>query len=296
MRNDSNIVILAGGVSSRMKKSAADAGGIDPKLLREAREKSKSMLSVGELSRPFLDYILYNIEKAGFRNVVIVVGEKDPSIRDYYERDGREKQFPMLCVSYALQHIPSGRTKPLGTADALLQGLLSAPEWKGNRFVVCNSDNLYSVRALKLLLEDDHANALIDYERSSLRFEQSRIEQFSVIKKDRERFLLDIIEKPSPAEIETAMEPNGRIGVSMNIFKLSYDMIIPFLESIPLHPVRQEKELPVAVKNMAQRNSRSTYTIPLSEHVIDLTNLSDIPFVRNYLKNEFSQFLRDHYE
>jgi len=294
--NEPNIVILAGGISSRMKKFSADATAIDPNLLREAREKSKSMLSVGDLSRPFLDYILYNIEKAGFQNVVIVVGERDTSIRDYYEGDGRKEQFPLLRLSYALQHIPAGRAKPLGTADALLQGLRSVPAWSGGTFIVCNSDNLYSVRALRSLLENEHPNALIDYDRSFLRFDQSRIEQFSVILKDNDRFLLDIIEKPSPAEIETAKETNGRIGVSMNIFKLSYDMIVPFLESIPLHPVRQEKELPIAVKNMAQKNPRSTFTIPLSEHVIDLTNQSDIPFVQNYLKKEFPQFLRNRNE
>jgi glucose-1-phosphate thymidylyltransferase len=294
--NEPNIVILAGGVSSRMKKAAIDAKGIDPNLLREAREKSKSMLSVGDMSRPFLDYILFNIEKAGYQNVVIVVGEKDPSIREYYEQGGKKNQFPKLYISYALQNIPEGRTKPLGTADALLQGLLSVPGWRGCSFVVCNSDNLYSVHALGSLLETKHPNALIDYDRSFLRFDQSRIEQFSVIRKDADHFLLDIIEKPSPADIETAKEATGRIGVSMNIFKLSYDMILPFLESIPLHPVRQEKELPIAVKNMAQRYPGSTYTIPLSEHVIDLTNQSDIPFVQDYLRKEFPQFLRNRHE
>jgi glucose-1-phosphate adenylyltransferase len=294
--NEPNIVILAGGISSRMKKAAADTKGIDPNLLREAREKSKSMLSVGDLSRPFLDYILYNVEKTGFRNLVVVVSERDSSIRDYYERDNRKEQFPLLHLTYAIQNIPAGRTKPLGTADALLQGLRSIPGWSGGTFIVCNSDNIYSIRALSLLLEDNHPNALIDYDRSFLRFEQSRIEQFSVIRKDTERFLLDIIEKPSPAEIETAKEADGRIGVSMNIFKLSYDMILPFLESIPLHPVRQEKELPIAVKNMAQKHPGSTYTIPLSEHVIDLTHQSDIPFVQDYLRKEFPQFFRNRHE
>jgi glucose-1-phosphate adenylyltransferase len=294
--NEPNIVILAGGISSRMKKAVTDAGGIDPNLLREAGEKSKSMLSVGDMSRPFLDYILFNIEKAGFKNVVIVVGEKDPSIREYYEKRGRKNQFRKLNISYALQRIPEGRTKPLGTADALLEGLKSVPDWCGCSFIVCNSDNLYSVRALTLLLEIKYPNALIDYDRSSLRFEQSRIEQFSVIRKDTNHFLLDIIEKPSANDIETAKEKTGRIGVSMNIFKLSYDMIMPFLESIPLHPVRREKELPIAVKNMAQKFPGSTYTIPLSEHVIDLTNQSDIPFVQDYLRKEFPQFLRDSHE
>ncbi|MEK9137843.1 MAG: hypothetical protein AAB393_12030 [Bacteroidota bacterium] len=101
----------------------------------------------------------------------------------------------------------------------------------------------------------------------------------------------DIVEKPSPEEIGNVAEATGRIGVSMNIFRFSYDRILPYLESVPLHPVRQEKELPVAVKMMAAEHPRSVFTIPLSEHVIDLTSQSDIPAVKAYLAKEFPEFL-----
>ena len=161
------------------------------------------------------------------------------------------------------------------------------PSWKCQTFVVLNSDNLYSVNALRLLLNDQHASAMIDYDRAALKFKQSRIEQFSVIRKDSDGFLLDIIEKPSLQQIEMAKDINGRIGISMNIFKLSYDMIFPFLEKIPLHPVRQEKELPMAIKMLVDRYPQSMITIPLAEHVVDLTNQNDIPYVMEYLKKEF---------
>ncbi|HLF13940.1 MAG TPA: nucleotidyltransferase, partial [Bacteroidota bacterium] len=76
---------------------------------------------------------------------------------------------------------------------------------------------------------------------------------------------------------------NGRIGVSMNIFRFSCDDILPYLESVPLHPARNEKELPVAVRMMASERPGSVYSIPLSECVPDLTQIADIPEVRNYL-------------
>lgn len=285
-----NIVILAGGISSRMRKMDSTNEEIDPKLLLEIKEKSKSVLSVGDGCRPFFDYILYNIQKAGYKSVVIVVGEKDASIREYCESKGGSEQFKELHITYAVQEIPHGRNKPLGTADALLVALRSKPEWKGKTFVVCNSDNLYSVRALQMLLEDVHHNAMIDYDRSTLMFDQTRIQAFSVIKKDENGFLLDIIEKPSLREIDTAKDINGRIGVSMNIFKLSFDLIYPLLETIPLHPVRQEKELPTVVKIMINKYPRSLYTIPLAEHVIDLTSSSDLRIVQEYLINEFPSF------
>ena len=284
-----NVVILAGGVSSRMKKES-NALSLDPLLLQDAQEKSKAMIGVGDNKRPFLDYLLYNIEQAGYRNVVIVVGERDDSIRKYYETGDGAKLFPSLDISYAVQKIPTRRQKPLGTADALLEALKAMTAWKRQKLTVCNSDNLYSVNALQLLLEDRHDNAMIDYDRSALKFGQERITQFAVIKKDADGFLEDVIEKPSAEEITSASDRSGRIGVSMNFFRLSYDTIYPFLEKVPLHPHRQEKELPIAVKMMINRYPRSMFTIPLSEHVPDLTNPADILEVKAYLEREFPKW------
>jgi NDP-sugar pyrophosphorylase family protein len=279
-----NIVILAGGVSSRMKKALANASNLDTRLKREAQEKSKAMIGVGAGSRPFLDYLLSNVAKAGYRNVVIVVGERDASIREYYERPENAGAFPSLALSYAVQPIPAGREKPLGTADALLRALEAVPSWRGERLTVCNSDNLYSTHALRLLLEDGHDNAMIDYDRSALRFEQERIAAFAVIRKDAEGFLLDVVEKPSPEQIAGAADANGRVGVSMNLWRFSYDLMLPAVRDVPLNPVRQEKELPAAVKMMMERRPRAVFTIPVSEHVPDLTSPHDILRVMEELR------------
>lgn len=284
-----NIVILAGGISSRMKKAAPASVTLDPTWRRDAEEKAKAMIGVGSGSRPFLDYLLYNVSAAGYRDVVIVIGEKDESIRAYYDAGGAQ-QFENLSIHYAVQPIPPGRDKPLGTADALWHGLLARRDWRGQSFTVCNSDNLYSVAALQTLLHDRHDNALIDYDRSALQFTQSRIEQFAVIQKNGEGFLQNIIEKPSPEEIRQVAESNGRIGVSMNIFRLSYDQIFPCVEAVPLHPVRQEKELPAAVKMMVAQSPRAVFAIPRAEHVPDLTMQTDIPEVRAYLEKQYHNF------
>jgi glucose-1-phosphate adenylyltransferase len=287
MRLHPNIVLLAGGISSRMKKSLLDFAPLDLALRRDAAEKPKTMIGVGENFRPFLDYLLHNIAAAGYRNVVIVIGEKDDSVRAYYEKGGGAKQFQSLNISYAVQPVPAGRQKPLGTADALWHALKSMPSWRGQSFTVCNSDNLYSQAALDLMLTDTHANAMIDYDRAALQFAHERIAQFAVIEKGAAGFLQEIIEKPSPEEMARVADNNGRIGVSMNIFRLLYDHIFPCLETVPLHPVRQEKELPAAVKMLVGQNSRAVFTIPRSEHVPDLTTPSDILPVREYLHEQF---------
>ncbi len=288
-----NLIILAGGISSRMKKITPAIAQLDPALLRDAAEKPKAMIGVGENFRPFLDYLLCNIVAAGYRNVVIVIGEKDDSIRAYYEEGDGAKQFQSLKILYAVQPAPSGRQKPLGTADALWRALKCMPSWRGQSFTVCNSDNLYSQTALRLMLEDTHANAMIDYDRAALQFTRERIAQFAVIEKDTEGFLREIVEKPSPEEMARVADKNGRIGVSMNIFRLAYDHILPCLETVPLHPVRQEKELPAAVKMLVDQNPQAVFTIPQSEHVPDLTTQSDILPVKEYLHEQFQSHDRN---
>ena len=280
------IVILAGGVSSRMKNSSLPVGEIGKNILDDAVNRSKGMIRLGENERPFLDYLLFNAVQAGYDDAVIVIGENDDSIRNYYESLSPKK----IKISYAFQNIPVGRSKPLGTGDALLQALVSRPDWEDNFFTVCNSDNLYSVNALSIMLQSRHANAMIDYDRNGLIVEKERIEKFAVTLKDAEGFLLDIIEKPSPEEIRKAESAEGFIGVSMNIFKLNRGMILPHLMNLPLNPVRLEKELPSAIKLMITGNPKSLYCHKIKEHVPDLTSKNDILIVKNFIENNYSQF------
>jgi glucose-1-phosphate thymidylyltransferase/glucose-1-phosphate adenylyltransferase len=178
----------------------------------------------------------------------------------------------------------------MGTADALARALEARPDWAGGAFTVCNSDNLYSRGALSLLAGCAHGAALIDYDRDALGFDEARIRQFAVIAKDAGGFLTRIIEKPSDAEIAAATGPGGRVGVSMNVFRFSYDRILPVLARVPLHPVRQEKELPAAVALLVAEDPRAIATIPLAEPVPDLTSLHDVARVREFLETTFSDF------
>lgn len=281
------LVILAGGISSRMKRPAGNDLQVEYRLLQDADRKAKSMIGVGQNFRPFLDYLLYNAWLAGYTDILIVIGEKDSSIREYYGSKDDNNHFGNLLISYAVQKIPQGRVKPLGTADALYQALIARPDWEGQHFTVCNSDNLYSVNALSLMLSHKYQNAMIDYDRRALQFPAERIQEFGITKKDRDGFLMDIVEKPTAEQIQKASQPDGFVGVSMNIFSLSYDMIFSYLENVPLHPVRQEKELPQAVVNMVKDHPRSVYCFPVAEHVPDLTDKRDIPVVKQFIESNF---------
>jgi len=284
---DKRAVILAGGISSRMKNSSVDPR-LDAELVRQAEERTKGMIGVGEGGRPFLDYLLYNMKHAGLQDIVIVIAERDAELRQYYGTRDRDNDFHGLRISYAIQRIPPGRKKPIGTSDALTQALLSKPEWAAGDFIVCNSDNLYSIRCFTMLLEADAPNALIDYDRSGLEFEQSRIAQFGITRKDKDGYVLEIVEKPKMEELDSLRSSDGTLRVSMNIFRLNYSMIFGPLRDCPENPVRQEKELVTAVTNMVKANPRSLKALPLKEHVPDLTYKEDIPITREYLRKHFA--------
>jgi glucose-1-phosphate adenylyltransferase len=282
------IIILAGGISSRMREKAQNE---DDSLLNyydQANEKSKSMITLGSGNRPFLDYLLYNCREAGLENILIVIGENDQSIPEYYGSKIKDNKFHGLSISYAVQKIQTHRTKPRGTADALYQGMLSIPEWKDNYFLVVNSDNLYSREAMKLLRDYNGDMAWIDYNRNGLVFDRSRIERFATTKKDSEGFLTDIIEKPNPAQIEECKDEYGIIRVSMNLWRFYYDRIFPYLENCEENPLRREKELPSAVLKMVKDYPECMKGIPLSEHIPDLTSKDDLVPVKEFLREKYS--------
>ncbi len=281
------IVILAGGISSRMKEKPIHVENSLSNLYSEADTKAKSMISLGEGHRPFLDYLLFNILEAGIKHVLIVIGEKDKSIPEYYGTKETNNEFHNLLISYAIQKIPEGRVKPWGTADALYQGVIKVPHWKGEDFLVVNSDNLYSIGSMKKLIECGNHNALIDYDRDGFKFESSRVSKFAITKKNEKGFLIDIFEKPTPEQIDGCADKEGKVRVSMNCWRFNYDQLFPYLENCPENPIRKEKELPTAVLNMIKDYPDSVIAIPHKKHVPDLTSKDDLLPVIEYLKEKY---------
>ena len=94
--------------------------------------------------------------------------------------------------------------------------------------------------------------------------------------------LLSIVEKPEENEIQQYTDSSGKIRVSMNIFLFDGQLIFKHLENCPLHPSRNEKELPTALLNMIHDNA-VVNGIPIAEHVPDLTSKEDIAVLEKYL-------------
>ena len=279
-------MILAGGASSRMKKSIASEN-LSKEELKNANTKSKALLGFGKDNRPILDFLLLNAEKAGYKNVIIIISEKGELFKEYYGNKLKNNSFNGLSISYATQYIPKDRIKPFGTADALFQALEQHPNLQNEAFTVCNSDNLYSVEALKTLLTCKDPNAFINYDRDGLLFPMEKIARFALTLVNEKSHLEAIIEKPSKDNVDDYKDAEGKFRVSMNVFKFTGNEIYPFLKNCPIDPIRNEKELPTAILHMISDSPAYMKGIPFKEHVPDLTSKEDIAIMKDYIEKHF---------
>jgi len=270
------IVVLAAGMSSRMKKSVDS--NIDHSKATEANNKSKSLITFGK--KPFIYFILKNILDAGFETVIMVVGK---DFEDFKNQIDELKLPSKIEVKYAIQKIPIDRVKPFGTADAVSQTMEQLPELQKTSFCVCNSDNLYSASSLKLIRENSFENAVLAYDRDSLDFPKDRVSSFSILMMDSEFNLVNFIEKPTPEQVSKNLDENGKIRVSMNIFKFNGNQSFDFIKNCPINPIRNEKELPSALVNMINEDGLYMRGIPIAEHVPDLTSKADINTIQKLI-------------
>ncbi|MEL6812498.1 MAG: sugar phosphate nucleotidyltransferase [Bacteroidota bacterium] len=276
------LLILAGGASSRMKKSAA-IEGLSEEEIQAANTRSKALMGYGKDNRPILDFLLRNAEKAGYKNIYLIVGGASQDFKQYYGNSTSRNTFHGLDIWYATQHIPEGRNKPFGTADAVFQALEQYPKLQGQTFTVCNCDNLYSVEVLKALASTPASHAFIAYDRDELKFSSERIARFALVQLDDNNYIGNIIEKPSEVQMEEYKDKDGKLRVSMNIFKFSGRQMYPYLKACPPHPERNEKELPSAILNFCKDHPGQFLGIPFHEHVPDLTSKEDIKTFKSYL-------------
>jgi len=271
------IIILAGGVSSRMKNSKNLK--LSSKKTDQANNRSKGLIEIG--GKPFINYLINNIVKAGFKEIIIVVGEDNKLFKSIIENN---EDFTDLNINFATQFIPKSRTKPFGTADAVYQTMCQYQELKKKKFCVCNSDNLYSINALKLLRKCKTNQALIAYDSDYLLYSKNRISRFAVMKFNMKNHLAEIIEKPNEKLIPENIDEKNKVRISMNIFLFNGNIIFKYLENCPIHQIRNEKELPSAIMNMID-DKLNFIGIPVAEHVPDLTSKDDIINLENYFIN-----------
>ena len=274
--NNESLVIMVGGASSRMKKSLEHVD-LDHETKNVAQKLHKSLIPLGEKGKPLLHYLIGNAFDAGYKQIYLITSKENEGFKKLVGSKNRHNEYRNTSVHFAIQHIPAGREKPLGTADALEQCLNQYPDLKQTSFTVCNGDNLYSIGALNdLRKKREVPNALISYGSSGLQFSDKRLAKFALMDISPEGFLKGIIEKPEISRLDEYRDASGELRISMNIFSFYGQTIYPYLKNCPIHPVRNERELPEAVRNLVSEQPNSVLCYPRSEHIHDLTNAEDI--------------------
>lgn len=279
MINDS-LIILAAGLSSRMKKSVSSKN-LSKRSIEQANSRDKGLIGIDKNGRPLIHYLLINAKIAGFKVIYLVIGQNSDSFKSYFD----ENKYDGLDIEFAVQYLEKNKLKPSGTADALFQAITQFPILKSSNFCVCNSDNLYSAKALRSIRSTSFSNAFISYDKSFLNFSSEKVSSFSILKLNKNGYLVNILEKPTAKDFDLFKDSGGKIRVSMNLFKFNGSVFYDYLKNCPFDVLRNEKELPTAVLNLAKDQPSSVYGIPFEEHVPDLTSKDDI-IVLNKLLNQ----------
>tara|TARA_B100000767_G_scaffold275523_1_gene312973 strand:- start:6523 stop:7368 length:846 start_codon:yes stop_codon:yes gene_type:complete len=271
------LIIMAAGASSRMKSSVSTT--LEATTIAQANSRTKGLIEIGDNHKSLLYYLLCNAQKAGYKKVYLIIGADFLFFKSIIEK---LPDLELLEFIFVIQRIPDGRSKPLGTADAILQAVDQFPDLKKIHFSVCNSDNLYSVKAFQNLRKIEINHGLIAYDINYLDFSIEKLSSFGILVFNSEFILVKILEKPSVSEIKK-LKKQKNVYVSMNCFTFNGATFYPFLKQCPIHPIRNEKELPLAVSNMIEASSEKVLVIPMQQHVPDLTIKEDILHIKNYL-------------
>lgn len=160
-----------------IKKVVIAAAGQGTRMLHLTRYKSKHLINV--LKRPFLTYLLDNILKAGYEDLILVIGYK----KEKWEEFLKKYKYNVKMVNQF--EILGGKEKEYGTACPLK----CVKKIVGNEnFLMVYGDNLYSPEDLRDFdLEDDY-----NYVAG---FSHPNPEKYGVLRLE-DGFLKEIIEKP----------------------------------------------------------------------------------------------------
>ncbi len=155
-------LILTGGLGTRLRPAVADV--------------PKTMAPVA--GKPFLEYLITWISRAGFRPTVLCVGYRSRQIQEHF---GDGEKFGVRLI-YSIE------TEPLGTWGAIRQ----AKQWTGpSEFLVVNGDSWVDVD-LRQLLEFHRTKRAL----ASLALVQvENPARYGSVKLDSDRKILDFTEK-----------------------------------------------------------------------------------------------------
>jgi dTDP-glucose pyrophosphorylase len=162
----------------KINKVVIAAAGQGTRMLELSKEKSKHLICVND--KPFLAYLLDNIYKAGYQEVILVVGYEaqlmEKFLKDFNYNAKVVNQFEIL----------GPKEKEYGTACPIKCVKDSIGQ---ENFIYLVGDNFYTVKDLEQMNIDDNFCYV-----AGLKHKEP--EKFGVLIPDGDDFLEEIIEKP----------------------------------------------------------------------------------------------------
>ena len=284
------LVVMAAGMGSRY-------GGL------------KQIDPVGSHGEAILDYSLYDAWEAGFKTAVIII--KHAIEKDFMATVGKRLEKCPMEIRYAFQEtscipegftVPEGRTKPWGTAHAVL----CARDQIGDApFAVVNSDDYYGKSAFKTIydyLSQAQDGRFYDYCMVGYHLGNTVTENGSVSRgvcnADAEGYLTHIVERTRIEKYEGGIhytEDNGEAWtdlpantiVSMNMWgytpsflKETGERFPKFLsENVPQNPAKAEFFLPTVVRELLDEGKGRVRVLESADKWYGVTYAADKPQV-----------------
>lgn len=231
------LLVGAAGKGSRFKELTKD----QPKHLIEINGK------------PFLGYLLEHALRAGFDEIILVVGYKAELIEKYIKNNFPEK------ITVVNQFKTLGKEK-YGSACVVE----CAEEYLNGDFVMLYGDSLFSVQDLRRFMINDNLTYIAGSE-------QDQPEKYGVLIQDEQHYLKEIEEKPE--------QYLGNI-VNAGLYRFTPE-IFKKINRISPSP-RGEYELTDAISSLAR--DKKVKVLPLKDYWLDLGAPEDIPKLEKFIK------------
>ncbi len=236
-------------MNKMVKKAVIMAAGKGTRMLPLTKTTPKVLITIG--GKPFLEYVIDNLKKAGFEEFGIITGYLGEKVEDFVKQN-------------SINATIIEQKEQLGTGHAVMQ----AKEFAGEEpFIVLGGDNLFSVDDLQSINKDDGFCYVIGKKMPG------DISRYGVFKL-KDGMLDKIEEKPEvpPSDI-----------INIGLYKFTSD-IWDALDNIKVSE-RGEYELTDAVNILAEKNKVRALT--LKDHWLDLGCKEDIPKVESFIKENY---------
>jgi UDP-N-acetylglucosamine diphosphorylase / glucose-1-phosphate thymidylyltransferase / UDP-N-acetylgalactosamine diphosphorylase / glucosamine-1-phosphate N-acetyltransferase / galactosamine-1-phosphate N-acetyltransferase len=245
-----------------IKKVVIAAAGQGTRMLDLSKDKSKHLIEVN--GRPFLFYLLDNLFKAGYKEIILVGGFKGELMEHFKEQFVRAYIAPVVGdfrIEFINQYeILGPKEKEYGTACPLkcVKDSINEP------FIFLYGDNLYSVADLLAMNIDDGYNYVAG-------LEHDHPEKFGVLITEGE-FLKEIVEKPQ--QFVGNLINTGPFTFTPEVFKKL---------AVLKKSVRGEYEITDVISMLAKEGKVKVKKI--KDFWMDFGNPEDVKKLSDFIKN-----------